>query len=69
MLHSFFEEEGTRRYTKCNSFEPLGLMVIADFFNFNVFFPEKSGNISVLFCNPTCRKAFQYLQLFQSIHI
>ena len=48
MLNSTFEEERNGYYTKWSSCESVGFNVVADFFSFAVFYPEKSGNISVL---------------------
>ena len=48
MLNSIFEDENTGNYTKGNSDESVGFKVIVDFFSFGVYYPEKSGNISVL---------------------
>ena len=48
MLNSNFEEKRTGNYTKWNSGESVGFKIIVDFFSFGVFYPEKSGNISVL---------------------
>ena len=58
MLISVFEEEKTGSYTKGNSCESVDFKVIVYFFSFDVFYPEKSGNILVLLLYPNCRKAF-----------
>ena len=47
ILNSIFGEERTGNYIKWNSWEFVGFKVIVDFFSFDVFYPEKSGSISV----------------------
>ena len=48
MLNSIFEEERTGNYTKWNSCESVDFKVFVDFFSFDIFYIEKSGNILVL---------------------
>ena len=47
MINDILEEERTGNYTKWNSCESVGFMIIVVFFSFDVFYPEKSGNISI----------------------
>ena len=58
MINNIFEEERTGNYTKWNSGESVGFTVIVVFFSFDIFYSQKSGNISVLLRNPTCKKDF-----------
>ena len=47
MLNSILQEEKTGNYTKRNSYESVDFKVIVDLFIFDVFYREKSVNISV----------------------
>ena len=52
-----FSREKTWNYTIGNPLESVAFKVVVDFFNFDVFHSEKSGNTSVLFVSPNSAEA------------